>query len=95
MEPHAVRNSTDDIRRRPVESGRDPATIKLVASILIIVEEADEKAQAKCKDNLSCADLERSLAFSEGWTGVDLDDWTQDEDFQFTGPSAVQSLVSS
>lgn len=95
MEPQAVKRTVEDIRRRAVENGRDPTTIKLIAGILIIVDETDEKAQAKYEDYLSYADIEGTLTLFGGWTGVDLDQWGDDEDFKFTGPGAVQSLVST
>ncbi|KAH8650013.1 alkanesulfonate monooxygenase [Xylariales sp. PMI_506] len=95
MEPQSVRRSADDIRKRAVENGRNPATIKLIAGILVLVDETDEKAQAKYEDYLSYADTEGILTLFGGWTGVDLDKWGDDEDFKFTGPGAVQSLVSS
>lgn len=95
MEPHAVRKSAADIRKLAVEQGRDPARIKLIAGILIIVDETDEKAQAKYEEYRSYVDLEGTLSLFGGWTGIDLDKWGDDEDFKFTGPGAVQSLISS
>lgn len=95
MEPRSVKKSVDDIRQRAVEQGRDPATIKLIAGILIIVDETDEKAQAKYEEYLSYADLDGSLTLFGGWTGVDLDKWSDDEDFSFSGPGAIQSMITS
>ncbi|XDG09799.1 hypothetical protein ABKA04_009414 [Annulohypoxylon sp. FPYF3050] len=95
MTPEAVKRSADDIRRLAVENGRDPSRIKLITGILIIVDETDEKAQAKYDDYLQYADLEGTMTLFGGWTGVDLDKWGDDEDFKFTGPGAIQSMISS
>lgn len=95
MEPKSVKKTVDDIRQRAVDQGRNPSTIKLIAGILIIVDETDEKAQAKYEEYLSYADMEGSLNLFGGWTGVDLDQWDDDEDFKFSGPGAIQSMISS
>ncbi|CAM1510941.1 Fc.00g084540.m01.CDS01 [Cosmosporella sp. VM-42] len=95
MEPESVKRSVDDIRKQALEQGRDPSTIKLIAGILMIVDETDEKAQAKYEEYLSYADLEGSLTLFGGWTGFDLDQWGEDEDFKFSGPGAIQSMISS
>ncbi|KAK7606473.1 alkanesulfonate monooxygenase [Phyllosticta paracitricarpa] len=95
MEPHIVRKSTEDIRARALEHGRDPQTLKLIVGMLIIVDETDEKARAKYEEYLSYADLEGSLALAAGWTGTDFGTFSDDEDFRFTGPPAIQSVVSS
>ncbi|KAK7514071.1 luciferase-like domain-containing protein [Phyllosticta citriasiana] len=95
MEPHIVRKSTEDIRARALEHGRDPQTLKLIVGMLVIVDETDEKARAKYEEYLSYADLEGSLALAAGWTGTDFGTFSDDEDFHFTGPPAIQSVVSS
>jgi hypothetical protein len=63
--------------------------------MLITVDETDEKVNAKYEEYLSYADLEGSLTLFGGWTGVDLDKWRDDEDFKFTGPGSIQSMVSN
>ncbi|KAJ4260431.1 hypothetical protein NW762_007170 [Fusarium torreyae] len=95
MEPSAVKKSAVDIRRLAAEQGRDPNRIKLIAGILIIVDETDEKAQAKYEDYLKYVDLEGTLTLFGGWTGTDLDKWSDDEDFKFAGLGGIQSLITS
>lgn len=95
MDVHSVRNSVDDIRKRTAEHGRDPYGIKLIAGILVIVDESDEKARAKYEEYLSYADLEGSLTLFGGWTGTDLSEIDGDDDLKFTGPGTIQSLVST
>ncbi|KAL4869936.1 hypothetical protein BDV12DRAFT_195940 [Aspergillus spectabilis] len=45
--------------------------------------------------SISYADLDGSLALFGGWTGEDLGKYADDDDFEFTGPGAIQSIVSS
>jgi alkanesulfonate monooxygenase SsuD/methylene tetrahydromethanopterin reductase-like flavin-dependent oxidoreductase (luciferase family) len=47
IEPHVVKKTVDDIRERGLANGRDPSTIKNFTGMLIIVNETDEKANAK------------------------------------------------
>ena len=95
MDIKTVRKSVEDIRKTAAENGRDPNHIKLIVGILIIVDETDELARAKYEEYLSHADLEGSLALFGGWTGTDLSQYGDDDDFKFSGPGAIQSIVSS
>jgi alkanesulfonate monooxygenase SsuD/methylene tetrahydromethanopterin reductase-like flavin-dependent oxidoreductase (luciferase family) len=95
IDPQSVAKSARDIRLRAVEAGRDPAGIKLVAGILVIVDETDEKAQAKWEEYLSYVDLEGTATLFGGWTGTDLSQFGDNDDFRFTAPPAVQGLVAA
>ncbi|KAI5861152.1 Nitrilotriacetate monooxygenase component A/pristinamycin IIA synthase subunit A [Durotheca rogersii] len=95
MTPAAVRRTADEVRRLARESGRDPATIKLIAGMLVVVDETDALAEAKYAEYRRQADLEGAMALFGGWTGVDLDGWADDADFAFAGPGAIQSLIAS
>jgi alkanesulfonate monooxygenase SsuD/methylene tetrahydromethanopterin reductase-like flavin-dependent oxidoreductase (luciferase family) len=95
MDIPSVRRSVEDVRRSAAEQGRDTTTLKLIVGMLIIVDETDQLAQKKYEEYLSYADLEGSLALFGGWTGADLSAYGDDEDFKFTGPGAIQSIVSS
>jgi alkanesulfonate monooxygenase SsuD/methylene tetrahydromethanopterin reductase-like flavin-dependent oxidoreductase (luciferase family) len=95
MEPSTVRKVVEDIRKRAAQHGRDPRGIKTLVGMLVIVDETDEKARQKYEEYLSYSDLEGSLALFGGWTGEDLSKFSDDEDFQFTGPGAIQSMISS
>lgn len=95
MTAASVKKSVDEIRKDAIEQGRNPSNIKTIGSVLIIVDETDEKAQAKWADYRQYADLEGAMTLFGGWTGVDLDQWDDDEDFSFSGPGAIQSLISS
>ncbi|EXJ87088.1 hypothetical protein A1O3_04046 [Capronia epimyces CBS 606.96] len=97
MEPHVTRKAADSIRKLAVEIGRNPDSIKLLAGIIIIVDETDEKAQAKYEEYLSYADDDGTLALFGGWYGVDISQWGDDEDFRFAPgfPGAVQGMLEA
>jgi alkanesulfonate monooxygenase SsuD/methylene tetrahydromethanopterin reductase-like flavin-dependent oxidoreductase (luciferase family) len=95
MTIESVRRSVDDVKQTAAEQGRDPNGLKLIAGMLVIVDETDELAQKKYDDYLTYADLDGSLALFGGWTGADLGAYGDDDDFKFTGPGAIQSIVSS
>ncbi|KAH9827373.1 Monooxygenase [Teratosphaeria destructans] len=95
MDVETVRKTGEDIRNMAREQGRDPANIKLIVGMLVIVDETDELAQAKYNDYLSYADLEGSLALFAGWTGADLGPYDDDDEFEYSGPGAIQSVVSA
>jgi FMN-dependent oxidoreductase (nitrilotriacetate monooxygenase family) len=91
-----VRPSVDSIRSQAKELGRDPASIKIVAGLLVIVAETDEQAQAKFAELASYGDREGALALFGGWSGYDLNKYGDDEDFRFleSAPPAVRSMVN-
>lgn len=91
-----IRVSVDSIRTQAKELGRDPRSIKIVAGLLVIVGETQEKAQAKWENLTSYGDREGALALFGGWTGYDLGKYADDEDFRFldSAPPAVRSMVN-
>lgn len=93
--PEKVRVSVDALRDLAKNRfGRNPSHLKIIAGFTIIVDETDEKAQAKRDELLSYGDKEGALALFGGWTGYDLSTYTDDEDFRFTGLPAIQSIVN-
>lgn len=94
--PELVAPSVSSIRNTAKELGRDAASIKIIAGVLVIVAETDEAAQAKFKDLISYGDEEGALALFGGWSGYDLSRYSEDEDFRFLddAPPAVRSMVT-
>ncbi|KAI1616960.1 alkanesulfonate monooxygenase [Exophiala viscosa] len=95
MTTESVKKSVNEIRALATKNGRDPSHLKLIVGIHVIVDETDEKAQAKYEEYLSYADMEGSMTLFGGWTGTDLSKLDDDEDFQFSGPPGIQSMISS
>ncbi|KAL4967855.1 luciferase-like domain-containing protein [Aspergillus stella-maris] len=95
MDPTTVRNSVDDINPRVAAQGRSPNALKTVAEIFNIVDETDEKALAKYEDYLPYVDLEGAATLFGGWTRTDLSQFSDDDDFRFTGPGRYRVLFLS
>lgn len=91
--PEGVRSTVDNIRKVAESEGRDPAHIKVIVGITIIVAATDEEAFAKRDEFLKYADQEGVQALFGGWTGVDLSKYPDDEDFRFAEATRVQSIV--
>jgi alkanesulfonate monooxygenase SsuD/methylene tetrahydromethanopterin reductase-like flavin-dependent oxidoreductase (luciferase family) len=91
--PELLRPTANQIRLLAKAQGRD--SLKLVASVLVILAETEEKAQAKFKELESYGDREGALALFGGWTGYDLGKYGDDEDFRFldSAPPAIRSIV--
>lgn len=88
MIPAKTRAIVDSMKALLLQKGRSEDSIKFIAGIFICVDETDEKAQTKFQDLLQYADL-------GGWTGTDLSQFSDDADFSFKGPPAIQSMISA
>lgn len=95
MVPVKTREIVKSMKALLVEKGRPEHSVKFIAGIFICVDETDEKAQAKFQSLLQYADLEGTAALFGGWSGTDLSKFSDDEDFSFTGPPAIQSMISA
>ena len=69
--------------------------MRFIVGMLIIVDETDEKAQAKYQEYLSYVDIEGSLALIGGWTGMDLGPYKDDDDLKFDKPAGITSVVTA
>lgn len=92
--PELVRPSVDSVREQAKALGRDPAGIKIVAGVLVIVAETDEAAHAKFEEYAKYGDREGALALFGGWSGYDLSTYSDDQDFRFVEQPAVRSMVN-
>jgi FMN-dependent oxidoreductase (nitrilotriacetate monooxygenase family) len=67
-----LKNLIADIRKQAVAAGRGAYDILVFGLITIIVDETDEKAQAKFEEYKQYVSYEGALALLSGWTGVDF-----------------------
>ena len=93
--PELVRKSVDDIRKQATEQGRDGRSLKLIAAVLVIVAETDEAAQTKFQDLVRYGNREGALALFGGFSGYDLNKYSDDQDVRFGDEPAVQTLVNN
>ncbi|KAF9891131.1 hypothetical protein FE257_005067 [Aspergillus nanangensis] len=95
LEPEKTRAIVEDMRNQLTAQGRAPDSIKFIAGILVIVDETDEKAQAKYEEYIAQSDLDGVATLFGGWTNNDLSKFTDDEDFAFAAVGGIQSMISS
>lgn len=95
MVPEKTRQIVRTVHDLLRDLGRAEDSVKFIAGVFIVVDETDEKAQAKFQDLLQYADLEGTASLFGGWTGTDLSKFSDDEDFAFNGPPAIQGLINS
>ncbi|XHG02370.1 hypothetical protein AWENTII_005726 [Aspergillus wentii] len=94
QQPELIKPSIESVRAQAAEFGRDPADIKVVAGVLVIVAETDAAAQEKFNHLASFGDREGALALFGGWSGYDLSTYDDDQDFRFVELPAVRSMVN-
>jgi long-chain alkane monooxygenase len=66
-----LRTNIDDIRRRAVNDGRRPDSIRFITSFEIIVDSTDSPARAKADQLSAYYNLEGGLVLSSALSGVD------------------------
>lgn len=95
MTPEKTAPVVQTVRGLLRDLGRPEDSIKFIAGIYICVDETDERAQAKFEDYLQYSDLDGTASLFGGWTGSDLSKFSDDEDFAFVGPPAIQGLINT
>lgn len=94
--PDVVAKSITEIRAVAKSSySRDPKNIKVLALVTPILGRTDEEAQAKLADYRKYASYEGALALFGGWTGIDLNQYGEDEELRYVENNAVRSTVEA
>ncbi|KAB5582998.1 dibenzothiophene desulfurization enzyme A, partial [Coniochaeta sp. 2T2.1] len=75
--------------------GRDPSSIKVLALVTPILGRTEEEAQAKLADYRKYASHEGALALFGGWTGIDLNQYGDNEELRHVESNAVKSTVDA
>ncbi|KAH6876548.1 luciferase-like domain-containing protein [Thelonectria olida] len=92
--PSVCKKNISEIRQLARDSfGRDPNSIKVLALVTPILGKTEEEALAKYNDYKQYASLEGALALFGGWTGIDLDQYGDDEELRQVESNAVKSTV--
>ena len=86
------RQITSAIRKQAAEFGRDPASIKIYALMTVVVDETDEKAQAKLAEYKQHASIEGAMAMYGGWTGIDLSTVDLDAPLEYVENDSLRSV---
>ncbi|KAL2186922.1 Nitrilotriacetate monooxygenase component A/pristinamycin IIA synthase subunit A [Thermothelomyces heterothallicus CBS 203.75] len=92
--PAVVARNIAEVRQIARDSfGRDPTSIKVLALVTPILGATEEEARAKLADYRRYASHEGALALFGGWTGIDLDQYGDDEELRQVESNAVRSTV--
>ena len=89
--PSVCAKNVAEVRQLAREKfGRDPANIKVLALVTPILGKTEEEALAKLKDARQYASLDGALSLFGGWTGIDLDQYGDDEELRHVESNAVR-----
>ncbi|KAI1634106.1 dibenzothiophene desulfurization enzyme A [Biscogniauxia mediterranea] len=72
---------------------RDPASIKVLALVTPILGRTEQEAQDKLAEYRKYASHEGALALFGGWTGIDLNQYGEEEELRQVESNAVRSTV--
>ena len=88
--PSVVAKNVAEIRALGKELGRDPRNIKFVAMICPVLGRTQEEAQKKYEEYRSLGSIEGALALFGGWTGIDLANYSDDEELRHVESNAIR-----
>lgn len=89
--PAVCAKSIAEIRElASTQFGRNGDDIKVLALVTPIIGRTEEEAQAKLAEYRKYASLEGALALFGGWTGIDLDQYGDNEELRAVENNAVR-----
>lgn len=91
----AMAKTVADIRARAAALGRDPATIRILAGVTVIVGRTEAEAHEKRAEYQSHASTEATLAHASGGLGVDLSRYPLDEPLQYQETDSNRTLMEA
>ena len=72
---------------------RDPSTIKFLALLCPIIGKTTQEAQEKYEEYLKYGSEDGALALFGGWTGIDLAQYSDDQELRHVESNAIRSAV--
>lgn len=93
--PEAAKPVTEDIRKRAVEAGRSPDSIKIFTLLTVITGKDDAAAEAKFNEYLDYASPEGMLALYGGWTGIDFSQLDPDAPLESIPNDSLRTTLES
>ncbi|KAF4634521.1 hypothetical protein G7Y89_g3573 [Cudoniella acicularis] len=92
--PAIVAKNIAEIQQQAQEKfGRDPKAIKFLALICPIIGKMEEEAAAKFAGLQNYGDINGALALFWGWTGIDLDQYDEDQGLRHVESNTIRSAV--
>jgi long-chain alkane monooxygenase len=93
--PAVVRSRVVDVRRRAVEHGRSPDSVRFLSSVEIVVDSTQRAAQAKADELSRYTDLDGGLVLLSALTGVDWSTYGVDRPIEQFDTDACQSILAT
>lgn len=91
----ALRKTVDNLRAALRATGRDPASVPIIAEHTVITGPTAAEAEHKRADYTRYASEEGALAMMSAWIGVDLSRYSLDDPFEHVESNAIQSAVEA
>ncbi|KAE8548995.1 hypothetical protein EYB25_009378 [Talaromyces marneffei] len=94
--PSVVSKNIAEIRELArTEFGRDPRSLKFLALFCPVLGRTEEEAQKKFDDYRNIGSIEGALALFGGWTGIDLNQYDEDQELRHVESNAIRSAVEA
>ncbi|WP_239954578.1 LLM class flavin-dependent oxidoreductase [Pantoea sp. Z09] len=90
-----LKTTVSRLRQQVAAQGRDPQGVLVYALITIIVDETDEKAQAKWREYQQYISPEGALALISGWSGQDFSRADPHQPIEKDAAGGIASLVNT
>jgi alkanesulfonate monooxygenase SsuD/methylene tetrahydromethanopterin reductase-like flavin-dependent oxidoreductase (luciferase family) len=90
-----LKQSVAAIRAGVAAAGRDPKSVLIFNLQTLIVDDTDQRAQAKYDDYRKYVSYDGALALGSGWLGIDFSAYAPDEPLRHIRTNAVQSSVDA
>ncbi|RJE23496.1 xenobiotic compound monooxygenase [Aspergillus sclerotialis] len=94
MSPASVAKNIAEIRETAkTQFRRDPQSIKFLALLCPVLGKTEEEAKEKYAYFRSLGSIDGALALFGGWTGIDLDQYGEDEELRHVQSNAIRSAA--
>ena len=90
-----LKTTVSSLRQQVAAQGRDPQEVLVYALVTIIVDETDEKAQAKWREYQQYISPEGALALISGWSGLDFSQADPQRPIEKDAAGGLASLVNT
>lgn len=91
----AVKKLASGIRHNLAQEGKDPNSVLIYTMLAIVVDETDEKAQAKFREYQQYGSYDGGLTLASGWSGVDFAQFKATDQVEYIQTNAIQSMLQS
>lgn len=94
MSPASIAKNIAEIRETAkMQFGRDPQSIKFLALLCPVLGQTEEEAWEKFRYYRSLGSIDGALALFGGWTGIDLDQYGEDEELRHVQSNAIRYVL--